>query len=87
MITRLRCDLATLVNQASILALDLQDAPPTEATWAQACLIHRKLVEWELRFPPELLLERNSTPHALCLRYVFLHDYQYMATVTHSVAG
>ncbi|EPS32378.1 hypothetical protein PDE_07338 [Penicillium oxalicum 114-2] len=71
MITRLRCDLATLVNQASILALDLQDAPPTEATWAQACLIHRKLVEWELRFPPELLLERNSTPHALCLRMTY----------------
>ncbi|KAJ5489106.1 hypothetical protein N7539_003996 [Penicillium diatomitis] len=71
MITRLRCGLATLVNQVSILALSLEDSQPTKATWIQACEIHRNLRQWERDLPAEFLLARNSTPHALCLRMTY----------------
>lgn len=77
MIARFRGKLAELVNETATMALQLQGSPPTEDTWAQGYEIYRKLMQWDRDLPRKLLQERNSTPHSLCLRYVFqLHPSQ-----------
>jgi hypothetical protein len=72
MIARFRGKLAEMVNETATMALQLQGSPPTADTWAQGYEIYRKLIQWEHKLPRKLLQERNSTPHSLCLRYVFL---------------
>lgn len=71
-IARFRGRLAELVNESATLSLGLRDSTPTKSTWDQGIEIYRKLLQWESELPPEILLERNSTPHSLCLRYVLL---------------
>lgn len=65
-----------MVNESATLALQLRDSAPDEGSWAQGSEIYRKLLQWESELPPEILQERNSTPHSLCLRYASLHHLQ-----------
>lgn len=71
-IARFRGKLAGLVNETATFSLQLRDSGPSENSWAQGCEIYEKLLQWNQELPLEIQQERKSTPHCLCLRYVFL---------------